>query len=81
MPMRPAELGTVRLMNLIADCSTTQGSRGSGVGTAPRNETPRGDEGELGDDQPDDDPGELGARRSSWAIVPKPISASWVISR
>ena len=34
MPMRPAELGTVRLMNLIADCSTTHGSSGSGA--APR---------------------------------------------
>ena len=29
MPIRPAELGTVRLMNLIADWSTTQGSRGA----------------------------------------------------
>ena len=38
--MRPAELGTVRLMNLIADCSTTQGRRASGDGTAPRTEMP-----------------------------------------
>ena len=38
--MRPAELGTVRLMNLIADCRTTQGRRASGVATAPRTETP-----------------------------------------
>ena len=59
MPMRPAELGTVRLMNLIADCRTTQGSSGSGVGTAPRNETPSGDERELGEEDPDDDPGDL----------------------
>jgi uncharacterized heparinase superfamily protein len=40
MPIRPAELGTVRLMNLIADWSTTHGRRGSGVVTAPRTEIP-----------------------------------------
>ena len=40
MPMRPAELGTVRLMNLIADCRTTHGRRASGAATAPRTEMP-----------------------------------------
>jgi hypothetical protein len=38
--IRPAELGTVRLMNLIAAWSTTQGRSGSGVGTEPRTEIP-----------------------------------------
>ena len=60
IPMRPAELGTVRLMNLIADCSTTQGSSGSGVGTAPRSEIPLADEGGLREDQRDDEPRGLG---------------------
>jgi hypothetical protein len=36
--MRPAELGTVTLMNLTADASTTHGKSGSGVSTAPRSE-------------------------------------------
>ena len=78
--MRPAELGTVRLMNLIADCRTTQGRRASGVATAPRTEMP--------------DPINAHCARisatttqaasawpSSWAIVPKPIFASWLISK
>ena len=51
MAMRPAELGTVRLMNLIADCSTTHGISGSGVSTAPRTDTPWADERELGEDE------------------------------
>ena len=37
--MRPAELGTVRLMNLIAASRTTHGRRASGVATAPRSAT------------------------------------------
>ena len=40
MPFRPAELGTVRLMNLIADWSTMQGKSGNGESTAPRSEIP-----------------------------------------
>ena len=40
IPIRPAELGTVRLMNLIADCRTMHGSRARGVITAPRTEIP-----------------------------------------
>ena len=40
MAIRPAELGTVRLMNLIADCRTMHGSSGSGAATAPRTEIP-----------------------------------------
>ena len=36
--MRPAELGTVRLMNLTAEARAMQGKRGSGVSTAPRSE-------------------------------------------
>ena len=35
MAMRPADVGTVRLTNLIADSSATVGHSGSGVGTAP----------------------------------------------
>ena len=80
MPIRPAELGTVRLMNLIADCSTMQGRSGSGVATAPRTEMPDGMKVDWA---------RISATTthagSAWpsssAIVPKPMSASWLIEQ
>ena len=73
--MRPAELGTVRLMNLIADCSTTQGSSGSGVGTAPRNDTPPAMKVSWAMITPTTIQATSALRNSS-AIVPNPIFAS-----
>ena len=78
--MRPAELGTVRLMNLIAAWRTTHGRSASGAGTAPRTEMP--------------DPTKAvwarirarsthasSASLSSFQIVSNPMSASWLMSR
>ena len=58
--MRPAELGTVRLMNLIADCSTTQGRSGERRLHGSSHGDPRPDECGLSDEQRDHDPRELG---------------------
>ena len=79
-PILPAELGTVRLMNLIADWSTTQGRSASGVGTALRTEIPAPMKvtwARTARRAPTPD----SALRSSSAIVSNPISASWLISR
>ena len=63
MAIRPAELGTVRLMNLIADCRTTHGSSGSGVQHCSPDRDSRADERELREDQRDDDPRDVGAAK------------------
>jgi hypothetical protein len=79
MPMRPAELGTVRLMNLIADCSTTHGISGSGVSTAPRTDTPWATN--VSWARMSATATHLRFAFPSWsAIVPKPMSASCEMS-
>jgi hypothetical protein len=76
----PAEPGTVSLMNLNADSNATHGSRGSGVTTAPRSEIASGMNPTCASNRP-----VTSQAGSAWlrlsAIVPKPMSASWLISR
>ena len=78
--IRPAELGTVRLMNLSADWSAIKGSSGSGVGTPPRAETADGTNVVWARSSATITHA-ASALRSSSAIVSNPISASWLISR
>jgi hypothetical protein len=67
-------------MNLIADCSTTQGNSGSGVATPPRTEMPDGMNVDWATNSATTSH-PASASRSSSAIVSKPISASCVMRR
>ncbi len=78
--IRPAELGTVRLMNLSADWSDDEGSSGSGVATPPRAEMPDGTKVDWARSSATTTQARS-AFPSSSAIVSKPISASWLIRR
>ena len=62
-------------MNLIADCSTTQGRSASGDRHGSPHGDPRADERGLSEDQRDDHPRRARRRFSSRPIVSKPISA------
>ena len=80
IPIRPAELGTVRLMNLIADWSTMQGRSARGVGTPPRREIPAGMKVACATTSATINHAGSALRISS-AIVSNPISASWLMRR